>query len=496
MAIFAVSCSDKVTVKGTISGGSPLERVEVIEASGVGTLPLVNLGVDAKGQFSGEFKAPKNGMYVLTYGGASTMLYLKRGQTLELSGKAMMFPSEMTITGEAKANNDFLKEAQKTFEAYASKIDMKQLLSKDESSFLKEFEKIQKDIEKALGETAKKLKADREVLDYKVEETNARLMGLLDAYKEQHGVMTGKNNFTVSKDFVAFQKKMEKNDDKWIRNFPMYRDYKLGKLQSDFQKYASSLPQNPKEQPLMAEVFADFLKTRKDLSQTAKDYFYAYVLAQSDLNFMNTKHYDKLSKLIDETISNAGVKADLKELQKVLMGFKAGTKPELKLTDAKGNARGLSDFHGKPTVVVFYASWNPNIALTTIPSLRDATNLYRGKADFVYVNLDDTKAQFEKTSAALLKGFPGVHYWVEGGIDSNAAKSFGLYGFKLPSYVVLDKEGNLYGRPFFNLNDPEFGETMAKLTGVRAPSAKLELPGYLGGEPLEGGKVEPAPKTE
>jgi PBP1b-binding outer membrane lipoprotein LpoB len=34
IAVFAVSCSKKVEVKGKITGASPLERIEFIEASG------------------------------------------------------------------------------------------------------------------------------------------------------------------------------------------------------------------------------------------------------------------------------------------------------------------------------------------------------------------------------------------------------------------------------------------------------------------------------
>jgi hypothetical protein len=46
IAIFVMSCSKKVEVKGKITGGSPLERIEFIEASGVATLPLINIGVN------------------------------------------------------------------------------------------------------------------------------------------------------------------------------------------------------------------------------------------------------------------------------------------------------------------------------------------------------------------------------------------------------------------------------------------------------------------
>ncbi|MGL6037642.1 MAG: hypothetical protein ACRC0E_01965 [Soonwooa sp.] len=82
IALFAVSCSKKVKVNGVIKNGSPLERVEFIDASGVATLPLINMGVDAKGNFTGEFEAPKNGMYAMTYAGQMAFVYLKKGRLL------------------------------------------------------------------------------------------------------------------------------------------------------------------------------------------------------------------------------------------------------------------------------------------------------------------------------------------------------------------------------------------------------------------------------
>lgn len=491
MAIFAVSCSKKVEIKGKVTNGSPLERVEIIEASGVGTLPLMNVGVNNKGEFTGNFDAPKDGLYVITYAGKSNMVYLKSGQTLNITGNGESFPSEFTITGDAKANNDFLKESQKAFENYASQIQMQDLIGKDEAAFLTQFKKIQEDVNKLLESNAKKLNADSEVLSYKKDEATARLMGLLDAYEEQHAAATAKPGFKVSENFKKVQKELQKNDDRLIKNFPMYREYKLSKIQPDFQKYLGTLPQNQKEQPMISEVFANYLKTRKDLSNTAKDYYFGYILAQGDLNFMNAKNYDKLTKLIDDNVSDGTVKKDLKELQKVLMGFKAGTAPDMKIVSKDGKSQSLADFKGKPTLVTFYASWNPNIAMMTVPVLKEVTEFYKAKMNYAYVNLDDTKDQFTKTSGSLLKGFNGGHYWVDGGINSAEAKKFGLYGFKIPSYVIVDKDGKLIGRPYFNLGDPEFVEIMTKHTGLQAPQSAVQQQPQV--EVLPQGE---APKTD
>ena len=105
ISLMVVSCS-KVKVEGNVKGGSPLERIEFIEASGVATLPLVNIGVDEKGNFKGEFKAPKNGMYAMTYAGKMNFIYLKKGQDLKISGDAATFPEIYKIEGDAKKNND------------------------------------------------------------------------------------------------------------------------------------------------------------------------------------------------------------------------------------------------------------------------------------------------------------------------------------------------------------------------------------------------------
>ena len=60
ISLFTMSCSNKVEIKGKVRNGNPLERVEIIEASGVATLPLSNIGLNNKGEFNGEVNIPKN----------------------------------------------------------------------------------------------------------------------------------------------------------------------------------------------------------------------------------------------------------------------------------------------------------------------------------------------------------------------------------------------------------------------------------------------------
>jgi hypothetical protein len=134
-----VSCS-KVKVEGNVKGGSPLERIEFIEASGVATLPLVNIGVDEKGNFKGEFKAPKNGMYAMTYAGKMNFIYLKKGQTLKVSGMLLLFLRFIKLKAMLRRTTISLPKLKKYLQTYSSKLNM-QLLQKKESDFLTEIKK-------------------------------------------------------------------------------------------------------------------------------------------------------------------------------------------------------------------------------------------------------------------------------------------------------------------------------------------------------------------
>ncbi len=473
-AFVAMSCSKKVEVKGNFAGGSPLERIEFVEASGVATLPLVNLGVDSKGSFSGSFEAPKNGMYIMSYAGKTAMIYLKGGQELNISGQASMFPNQFTITGDAKNNNDFLLEVTKFIQGYAGKINVGELVMKKEADFLKEAEKIRTDIGKSIDAAAKKTSADNEVVEFKKDELNASILGLMSQYEANHPQATQNPAYKASKNFTDAVAKLDTDSDRLLKTQPIYRNYLLGKLSPEFQTFATN--KNTTGTALSSELFAEFIDTKKDLSQLTKDYLLAFVLSSGDIApGMTTENTNKINKIINEKIKDAGIKKDMQRIQFVIAGPKAGeAAPAAKLIKQDGSAFKLADAKGKPTLVMFYASWNPYISEGTVPVLKEVVNFYKSKMDFTFVNLDDTKEQFIKTSNAMLKGIPGNNVYGEGGLTSQIAKDLGIYGFKLPSFVVLDKDGKIASRFFYNLGDPEIVTVLDKLSGLKAPTVQPE----------------------
>lgn len=465
ISLLVVSCS-KVKVEGNVKGGSPLERIEFIEASGVATLPLVNLGVDEKGNFKGEFKAPKNGMYAMTYAGKMNFIYLKKGQTLNISGDAATFPEVYKIEGDAKKNNDFITATQKFLESYSSKLNM-QLLQKNEPEFLAEIKKIHSDLEKNLDDNAEKLGADSEVIKLKKDELTTNILTFLVQYQSAHGQVTGDPSFKVSKNFIDYEKYLTENNDRMVENLPVYRNYLLNKVGKDFQAFAEK--QKDKDNVTMSTIFARFLGTNKELSQKTKDYLLAFVIAKFDLN-PYTSDVEKVKKVSDESIKDSEVKKDLNSAINAVFGLKKGeVAPTVNLVKLNGKSGNLES-NGKPTLVMSYASWNPYIGQSTIPVLKEVVNFYKAKVNFAYVNLDDTKEQFTKTANAMLKGIPGTSYYAEGGLQSEYAKKFFIYGFKIPGFFLIDKDGKVASQTFYNLGDAKFVEAMNKISGLQAPS--------------------------
>ncbi|SDJ53374.1 TlpA family protein disulfide reductase [Chryseobacterium jejuense] len=496
IAIFVMSCSKKVEVKGKITGSSPLERIEFVEASGVGTLPLINIGLDKEGNFSGSFEAPKDGMYVINYANKQNLIYLEGGQKVNISGNAMTFPNEYVITGDAKKNNDFLTATQKFLGEYGNKIDLRQLMAGDEASFVKGMQKVEADINKNVDDLAAKNNPSKALLEWKKNDVKVTILNLLANYEMSHGAMAGNPAYKASKALTDYQTKLDNDKEAMVKTIPLYRQYLLVKMTPDFQKYAEANSKN-KTGITTSEMFAKYLSTKKDISQTAKDYLLAFVMAQADIHpTTTTANIDKIKKLIDTDIKDATIKSDLLKMQMAITGLKIGdVAPEAALVKQDGKAYKLSENKGKPYVLFFYASWNPYIAEATVPVLKEVVNFYKSKMNFVFVNVDDTKDQFIKTSNSLLKGIQGVNVYGEKGMESDIAKKYGVYGFKLPCFVIIDKDGKIASRSFVNLGEQELVTILDKLTGLAAPKVDpgAQMQPQLQMDPAAQQQVNPQP---
>lgn len=467
--VLIISCSKKeVIISGKINNASPLNRVEIIDVSSVATLPITNFGVDEKGNFSDTIKLEKDGVYAMVYNGVANFIYLKKGDNINITGNGSTFPQDIKITGEGKNNNDFLFQSQQYTNDYFAKSDIN-LFAKDENTFIKEVEKFVKEINKKIDEIAKTTKADNEVIQWKKDDLLVTLLAISSQYEEHHRKLTQNPSFKVSSKFKELQKKVEKNS--LVKTSPLYKQYLLSKLQKDFAQFAK--PYEGSTEITQTEVFLKFIETRKEISQEVKDYLVAFVATEYDLRPQNSK-FKQAQKALEEKIKTESVKKELEKVFLTIGGLPIGTQvPEGGLINQDNKSTKLSDFKGKPTLLVFYSSFAPGMVEGITPILKELNTFYKGKAEFIYINMDDNKAQFKKTSQNLMKDLAGANVYAQDGLKSELAKQFYIYGFKLPSFVILDKDGKIASKSMFSIFDPIFIETLNKLTGLNAPPIQV-----------------------
>jgi len=94
--------------------------------------------------------------------------------------------------------------------------------------------------------------------------------------------------------------------------------------------------------------------------------------------------------------------------------------PDTSLLKQDGKTGKLSELKGKPTLLVFYSSWAPNMVENIAPTIKEISEFYQSKMNFAYINFDDDAKQFQKTSKALFNGFTGTNFY---SIDPNKIPS-------------------------------------------------------------------------
>ena len=170
----------------------------------------------------------------------------------------------------------------------------------------------------------------------------------------------------------------------------------------------------------------------------------------------------------------------MKNLEEAIYGIEQGTDVSgLSLVKQDGSKITLADLKGKPTALVFYASWNPYITESTMPVLKEMVKFYGSKMNFAFINLDDTQDQFVKTSKAMFTGIQGNNYYATGGMKSEIAKKFAVYGFKMPSFIIIDKDGKISSKTYLNIADPALVDGLNKASGLQAPTAVPQAPDLM-----------------
>lgn len=473
LGFLVASCSKKknTIISGQISNASPLERIEILNTTSTTTLPITNIGLDAQGNFSDTIEIVENGLYAITYGRNMNFIYLKKGENIHISGNGLDFPEKMKITGDSSAekNNAFLFAVQNFMKNYYLSLIENGVLKKDETSFLNEIKNMQVELDNKIKEFQNKYHPDKEVATWKKNELSTNILLIMQQYVLSKTQLEG-SKFAPSDAFTKIEASIINNEEEWATKYPTFRSYLLMKLQNEFSKFSEQY----KNQELSStEIFALFLKNKKNITQNIKDQLLSYVSIQYDMSPENPRLTQALETL-DKEIKNKQIKAELPTMKRAIQGLPIGTKaPTNGLIQIDGKAFG--GWNGRASVMIFYASWTPFLTEMIKPIVAQIHQVYGEKVDIILINMDDTEAQYKKTSNALLKDLPMVKsLYAQQGLKSRTAQDYGIYGFKLPSAVLIDSKGNIASHSIMNITGPQLSEALSQLTGINAttPSSK------------------------
>lgn len=204
----------------------------------------------------------------MTCAGQMTTFYLKKGQNLQITSDANDFEGKFKISGDAKANNDFLANTEKKFQEIMSGINQNEWLTKDEKAFLESVKKLETQLNKAIDDEAKKINADKEVVNYKKDETKIQLASIVEIYGKVHGRISGNVAYKPSQALLDYKKEMTKENDRLVKQFPQYRSFLLESIGEDFDAFAQK--QNPTDDMMMTELFGKYLETKKDFRKSRR----------------------------------------------------------------------------------------------------------------------------------------------------------------------------------------------------------------------------------
>jgi len=142
------------------------------------------------------------------------------------------------------------------------------------------------------------------------------------------------------------------------------------------------------------------------------------------------------------------------------------TAPNLELRDLQGAKHALADYHGKPVVLNFWATWCVPCA-AEMPLLSEMQNRYKDKVLFLAVSVDDEDVKPE--IAAFIKKHKGDALTVMTGASLDSLHDFGLAP-AMPGTVFIDAEGKIVDRVSGALKRPGLEQRLRKLAGEPGPS--------------------------
>lgn len=377
----------------------------------------------------------KEGVYQLSFGRATTGIYLVPGDKISLSADAKEFAKTLSIISPHVDVQDYIK--------------------------------VKTELEGSLF--------SRDLFDLNPEEFTEKIASRKDTLMSIYNTSSIKNKLTSETESIdLFAKRL-------MYIYPDYSNQDLDALPVEFQDVLSGIDLEdeskftsmPNYKSLVKDHFS--MNLYRDTSDIYEEIFMKNISKLPEGNIRNQLLYgdmrymlgpnDKLEKMytfFNEKSSNTEHKTKIEELYTAFQKLKKGElSPTFDYENHAGGTTKSEDLNGKYVYVDVWATWcGPCIG--EIPSLQKIEKKYHGKnIEFVSISIDNVGDHEKWVEMVSKKELGGVQLMADNAWQSKFVQDYKING--IPRFILIDPEGKIVSADAPRPSDKKLIETLDEL---------------------------------
>lgn len=416
---FKADISNTEAKEITISGFDYNKKIAIVEAKASDTLNITQAGV-----------------YQLSFGRATTGIYLSPGDKISLSADAKDFTKSLSITSPHADVQDYIK--------------------------------VKADLEGSIF--------SRALFDLNPEVFATKISGRKDSLVSIFNASPAKEILSDESESIdLFAKRL-------MFIYPDYSDQKVADLPAEYQDVLAGLDLNDESKYTSMPNYKSIVKDHfsmnmyRDTSDTYEEVFMNHIaelpagnirdqLLYGDMRYIMgpNDNLEKLYAFFNENSSNTEQKGKIEELYSAFQKLKKGElSPTFEYENHAGGTTKTEDLAGKYVYVDVWATWcGPCIG--EIPSLKKVEKQYHGKnIEFVSISIDN-KPDYDKWKKMVNdKELGGVQLMADNAWQSKFVQDYKING--IPRFILIDPEGKIVSADAPRPSDKKLIETLEGLS--------------------------------
>lgn len=404
----------------------------------------MNYSLDVKSdgtfQFEVSVNAPKKA--TLYHGNGSIEIFLEPGEILEMSFDAWDITATIEFKGKTADNNAYLNLFNQRFSRINDDYVIYKMASLDSDKFQTLMRKKRQEKNAFFQMQKKHFEFTKDFADYAEADIEYWWAHHLMRYRWENAYYNDiPPPLDLPVDYFAFLNEVQISNDNAINNqkYLFFLEQYL-----EFQNARTKRIVGPGWKPPKYRGAEQYLEGTAKYFILATEFYLKCKSGQTYTIGNDVRRF--LEECPDENykdiVRTAYKKAD---------GLEAGTPaPKFTLIDAQGRNVSLDDFQGKVVYMDFWATWcNP--CTYEIKKSKELKKRFQGRdVIFLYISLDTNPNSWRNF---LAKEQPaGIHLFAKNVYESPVAQLYGVRG--LPSFFLIDKEGNLARVPAKRSSEP------------------------------------------